>query len=51
MDLTEVEYSALNLKQFVPEYEEINIQEILNFDHRAFSAFETESKIDVKKMI
>ena len=44
MDLAEVEFSVNNLQQFIPEYEEINIQDIMKFDSRAFQVFGDESK-------
>ena len=47
MDLAEIEYSAQNLVQFVPEFEEYNITDISMFDPRAFVAFKEESQIDV----
>jgi len=40
----DLDFNATKLIQFIPEYDEFNVQDIKEFDHRAFTTFESEIK-------
>ena len=51
LDLTDVDYTAQSLVQFIPKFEEHNIQEVRVFDQKAFTTFDEEACQDINKSI
>ena len=46
-----MEFDATDLVQCVPEYEEVNVIDIREYDQRVFETFKLECEQDIQKMI